>query len=181
MTSKPERFLVSLVCALCLCWSCGAQDTPTQDEPRCAGPFEKNLQAILRLQGASKTYSYLPNSEVLDQLSRYPDSICPRVAMARAIVALVNHDAVESLGAVGRERGDPACGPLCLIGRRSSLFGIVADRNSPLRNQLLPIAPNLQSVEAHWVFFLSVSELSEHGYWALVARDGSGVEVVSTN
>lgn len=185
MSAASPHFIVSLACALCPSLACAispntqvGSDAP---EPRCGGPFSPQLERTLRKQGAPKTYTYFPNDEFEHQLARYPNSICPEAALRQAILALLLDDAKEALGTVARESGKFDCGALCAFNSTSSLFGIVADRYSYIQNQLLPSAPSLESLEAHWVFFLSVPDLSEHGYWALVARDGSGVEVVSRN
>lgn len=150
-------------------------------EPRCDGTISQHLeQAVVELGGA-KTFTYFPASEVEEQFARYPGSLCPRAAVGIAVGALLRDRGPEALATVGWERGVLDCDAHCLFGRSSSLFGIVADQESKLENRRLPKAPALSSLKTHWVFFLSVADLSEHGYWALVARDGSGVEIRSEN
>ena len=95
--------------------------------------------------------------------------------------ALLTSDEPEALSRVGAELGPAECDAHCFLDRRSSLLGLVTDSASMLAHRLLPDAPTGERVEDYWVFFLSVPDLSEHGYWALVARDGSGVEVVAQN
>jgi hypothetical protein len=185
MAESSIHFITCLLCALCLSASCQrAPNSPATSaalQPRCGGPFDGQAEQVLRTHGASKTFAYFPEGEIEHQFARYPSALCPRAALGSAIEALLEDDAEEALASVARERGMPGCGSLCSLNRSSSLIGIVADSDSRLENRLLPAAPNLDSLQSHWVFFVSVPDLSEHGYWALVARDGSGVEVVSTN
>jgi hypothetical protein len=175
-------FLAMFFCALCLALSCArivAASATT--EPRCDGILSEQLEQAVVEQGGTKTFTYFPRGEVEGQFARYPGSLCPRAAVGIAVGALLRDRGPEALAMVGRDRGVLDCDARCLFNRSSSLFGIVADQESKLENRLLPNAPALSSLRTHWVFFLSVADLSEHGYWALVARDGSGVEIRSEN
>tara|TARA_R110002096_G_scaffold408075_1_gene606933 strand:+ start:29574 stop:30041 length:468 start_codon:yes stop_codon:yes gene_type:complete len=147
----------------------------------CEGPFAGRAEQVLSAHGVSKTFTYFPEGEFEDQIARYPSKLCPLAALGDAIEAILLDDAEEALASVARERGVADCDSICLLDRSSSMIGIVADDHSRIENRLLPTAPTQHSLKAHWVFFVSVPDLSEHGYWALVARDGSGVTVVRVN
>ncbi|MCP4449102.1 MAG: hypothetical protein GY811_27780 [Myxococcales bacterium] len=128
-----------------------------------------------------KTSTYFPPGEVSGQLDRYPSAVCPKRALSIAVGAILGSRDPEALARIGAEASPLACDAHCYFNRSSSLLGIVADENSRPENRLLPSSPGDESVRDHWMFFLSVPDLSEHGYWALVARDGSGVYVKSQN
>ena len=184
--SFHTRHLTSvLVIALGTLTSClghqGATVSTSEQERRCDRPFERRAKQVLLEHGASKTFAYFPEGEFEHQLARYPSKLCPLVALGDAIEAILLDDAEEALASVARERGLADCDSICLLNRSSSMIGIVADDHSRIENRLLPTAPTQPSLKAHWVFFVSVPDLSEHGYWALVARDGSGVTVVGVN
>ncbi len=136
---------------------------------------------ILLDLGLSKTYTYFPDGELRAQHLRYPGVLCPERALGLAVTALLTDDTSEALVSVAGELGATSCDASCLFNSESSIFGIVADAASSRSNRVLPLPRNEERLGQHWVFFLSVTDLSEHGYWALVARDGSYVRVVSEN
>jgi hypothetical protein len=177
------RLLLLLVLSLSSI-ACLAQTDSTQ-RPRpaawCPPQFEDMAALILERRGIANTSTFFPQAEVDDQLRRYPGQVCPAQALALAIEALLASRQQESLFSLSESEGVGDCGAHCYLGRASSLLGIVADGESRLRSRFLPLPPLASSVSEHWIFFLSVPDLGEHGYWALVSRDGSGVVTVARN
>ena len=155
--------------------------TEFDESATCEVRIEDEIEVLLAKHGMSQTSTYFPSREVGRQAVRYPGTVCPDRAFALAVRALLNDDGREALENVGAFAGASNCDARCYFDRQSSLFGIVADESAPLTDRLLPDSPSADNVRDHWTFFLSVPDLSEHGYWALVARDGSGVKVVSEN
>lgn len=147
----------------------------------CHPQFEERAVAFLERGGMAASSTFFPAGEAQDQELRYPGTICAEQAMALAVDALITSREPESLGAVSRAIGLPECEARCYFNRSTSLFGLVADRHSSLRNRLLPLPPSSGSVSDHWVFFLSVPDLDEHGYWALISRDGSSIVTLGEN
>ena len=119
--------------------------------------------------------------EALGQRERYPGRVCPEEALALAVGALLDSTDPESLHEVSETIGMARCGARCYFNRQSSMLGLVADSKSVLSSQLLPQPPISESVEHNWVFFLSVPDLGEHGYWAIVSRDRARVVTVGRN
>ncbi len=160
--------------------SCGAAESAhSWPRPSCSGENEDSVVEVLAELGVSGTSTFFPRGELQDQYLRNPGTLCPNAAMKLAVEAILTDRGPESLANVVVELAPGECNAECYFRRRSSLFGIVADVASPIANQLLPAAPDGASLHDSWVFFLSVTDLSEHGYWALVARDGSSVRVRS--
>lgn len=138
------------------------------------------------LQDASRTLDkhqvsnlsvYFPDGEARAQEARYPSSGCATHALASALEALLASSSPESLA----ELSSPACDARCMLDRRGSMIGIVADDRSPLANRLLPLPPQISSVSSTWIFFVSVPDLGEHVFWALVPRSGGQVITISVN
>ncbi len=178
----PHHFLACLLaclsCLLCCTVPSLVGDTARTDA--CDITSEATAAILLDL-GLSKTYTYFPDGELRGQHLRYPGVLCPERALGLAVTALLTDDTSEALVSVAGELGPASCDASCLFNRESSIFGIVADAASNRSNRVLPLPPNEEHLGQHWVFFLSITDLSEHGYWALVARDGSSVRVVSEN
>lgn len=161
---------------------CGAAESGhSWPSPSCSGESEDSVVEVLAKLGVSGTSTFFPRGELQDQYLRTPGALCPNAAIKLAVDAILTDRGPESLAIVAAELAPGECNAECYFRRRSSLFGIVADGASPIANQLLPAAPDGASLRDSWVFFLSVTDLSEHGYWALVARDGSSVRVRSVN
>lgn len=164
--------------------SCGGSRLhvdPQQVPISCSWEFEDRVSSVLENLGVASASTFFPRGEARRQSRRYPGSVCPDIAVKLAVGAILADRAPEALGTVGAEIGGGECDAECYFNRRSSLFGIVADGGSPIANQLLPATPDGDSLRDSWVFFLSVPDLSEHGYWALVARNGSSIRVRSKN
>jgi hypothetical protein len=147
----------------------------------CRPNFEERAVAFLERGGMAASSTFFPAGEALDQELRYPGTVCAEQAMLIAVDALIASRRPESLGEVSRAIGLPECEARCYFNRKTSLFGLVADRHSSLRSRLLPLPPAKDSVSDSWVFFLSVPDLDEHGYWALVSRDGGAVVTMAEN
>ncbi len=147
----------------------------------CQADFEERALTFLERGGMAASSTYFPAGEAQEQELRYPGTICAERAMILAVDALLTSRQAESLRDLSTSVGMPECPARCYFNRKSSLFGMVADRHSRLSSRLLPLPPSGASVSAHWVFFLSVPDLGEHGYWALVSRDGSGVVTIAEN
>lgn len=127
------------------------------------------------------TATFFPRGEARAQELRYPGLVCPDTALTLAVDAILLSNAPESLSDVRDTLGLSSCSAHCYFNRQTSLFGLVADEHSAIRSRFLPGPPNGAALSDYWVFFLSVPDLDEHGYWALVARDGSGVETLAQN
>lgn len=182
--SLSSECLLALRVSVVLSLSCGAapwKSAPRDVTLRCSGEFEDSVSGVLEDLGVASASTFFPKGEARRQSRRYPGALCPDVAMKLAVDAILTDRAPEALGSVGAEVGSGKCSAECYFNRRSSLFGMVADGGSPIANQVLPAAPDGDSLRDSWVFFLSVPDLSEHGYWALVARDGSSIRVRSQN
>lgn len=147
----------------------------------CPAHFEQRAAALLARDGLSATSTFFPTGEAQEQELRYPGRVCAEEAMVLAVDALVASAAPESLSDVSKTLGLPECEARCYFNRRTSLFGLVADSESHMSSRLLPLPPSGARVSQSWVFFLSVPDLGEHGYWAIVSRDGSGVVTLAQN
>lgn len=160
----------------------GAESPMTLRRPSvCASEFEMRAPQVMRERGLPEVSTFFPAGEAAGQELRFPSEICPARALEIAVETLVHAEGPESFSAVYRALGRGVCNRHCFLNRPSTLWGLVADENSELANQLLPEPPGDVPLRAYWIFFLSVSDLSEHGYWALIARDGSDVRWVSQN
>lgn len=188
MNRSPLYFL-AFVCA-CLLPAClaGADAAPapaiapTMLRPSpCAAQFEQRAGAILARRGLPHASTFFPPGEAAHQDLQFPGELCPDRALALAVDTMLHDDAPESFTSVHRAVGQDTCSAHCFLNRASTLWGIVADEGSMLSHQVLPEPPGEASLASHWIFFVSVADLSEHGYWALVARDGSGVRWLSEN
>jgi hypothetical protein len=176
-----SRFVMCLLSLFSMACLAPPESAAGPEELWCPAPFEDMATLVLERDGLSATSTFFPQGEVADQRRRYPGRMCPAPALALAIRALLASSEPESLFDVSQSVGVEDCGARCYFNRETSLFGIVADDGSPLQSRLLPLPPVATSVSEHWIFFLSVPDLGEHGYWALVARDGSGVATVASN
>lgn len=163
------------------CVGSGALYYGNGSDSLCPPFFEERAAGLLQDGGMDATATFFPTGEAQDQELRYPGAICPERAMVMAVDALLASTKAESLSDVSASVGLPECSARCYFNRKTSLFGLVADNRSSLRSRLLPLPPTRTTVDEHWVFFLSVPDLDQHGYWALVARDGSGVETLAEN
>lgn len=147
----------------------------------CATEFERRAPQVMRRSGLPQTSTFFPAGEAAGQELRFPSDICPDRALALAVDTLLHAEGPESFSEVHRALNRDDCSPHCFLNRSSTLWGLVADEESELANRMLPEPPGDVSLGAYWIFFVSVSDLSQHGYWALVARDGSGMRWVSQN
>lgn len=162
--------------------SCVSLTSAFEDGSETVGSCEVKLgETALSRAGLSHTSIFLPDTEVQRQLARYGGPLCPDRALGLAVRAILEDDSDEALAQVGAEVGNHACSAHCYLDRRSSLLGLVAGMGARREDHLLPPFPGEAPAERYWTFFVSVPDLSEHGYWARVARDGSSVDVVSRN
>ena len=146
----------------------------------CSLDFEVRAAQVMKRGGAA-TATFFPAGEAHDQSLRYPGLVCPELALELALRALIRSSESESLTEVVQALGQEDCSAQCYFNRQSSLFGLVADRSSALRSRFLPLPPSRASVAEHWIFYLSVPDLDEHGYWALVPRQGGRIETYAQN
>lgn len=174
--------LLLLLLVLAGCLAPSAPTTRTESgQASCPPRFETIAQSVLESVGVSATSTFFPAGEAEEQQIRYPGKVCPARALAMAVHALLTSLEPESLIEVSETIGLKDCPAHCYFNRPSSLFGLVADPGSKLTSQSLPLPPAASGVSEHWIFFLSVPDLGEHGYWALISRDGSSIETLAQN
>jgi hypothetical protein len=107
--------------------------------------------------------------------------ICPERALELALEAFLGRDDPESPRDVARSLGPAWCGARCYLDRASSLLGVVAGPAAPLPQRLLPSPPGGSDTKNHWIFYLRISDLDEHVYWALVGRRDGAVQLIGVN
>ncbi len=154
---------------------------PPYSEAECLPNFETRAMEVLESRGMASTSTFFPNGEAQDQALRYPGKVCPTRALTLAVHALLRSAEPESLTEVTETLGIEGCPAQCYFNRKTSLLGLVADHRSALRSRFLPLPPSKGSVAEDWIFYLSVPDLDEHGYWALVSREGGSVRTYAQN
>ncbi len=177
--------LVSLSLCACLAGASpgqGLREGMTMRRPRaCASAFEDRAPLLLAMRGLPRVSMHFPAGEAAQQELLYPSSLCPDRALAMALESVSSWRADESLTEIVQELGRADCSARCYLNRESTLLGMVAGKDSRLGHRLLPEPPGDEALSTHWIFFVSVADLSQHGYWALVARDGSSTRWIAEN
>jgi len=132
-----------------------------------------NPKTLLVQTGFDKIALVLPSQKIV----RENQGQCPNYS--RALQAIVDDRSEESLWEVWKSVGHADCNLTCYVNRSSTLLGALetADFTGDLPSPSLPqFAGYFRDYE---VFFLQVSDLSEHGYWAFVERAGPKIFVVT--
>ena len=152
------------------CW-----DAPDEDVGRCTDDFAGASRVLLRRHRVDNVSFHAPPSLVKAMASGRP--LCPELAMEFALTALLQRESPETLidvaGGARRARE--------FFDRESSLFGVVADPDAPVAYRFLPPPPDGNVKRDRWIFFLSVPDLSEHGYWVVVGENQEEARVVAAN
>lgn len=175
----PRVIFITLFCLL----SCNGYTGNRHAMPKissCPEALQKGARTVLGQFGITRVSTYFPDDSIPSHIRS--STICPLAALAMAVRAYLHHWEPESLVSVSEEVGYGNCRAKCYFNRPTSLLGLVVTGESMEQKQLLPLPPLRDEVLGdYWIFFLSISDLSEHGYWALVPKNGDRVRLVVLN
>ncbi len=147
--------------------------------------LENTVKAVLRAHGIEAIRTAFSLTDVCAQEAEWDNDVAFDIALDAAINSVINDgNDYESPLALLVElppefdpvcpRGDERQRLLCYLNRDSSAIALV-HANGAIHDGIYP-PENGESVDEHWIFFLKISELSDHLYWAIVYRkpDSSG-------
>lgn len=153
-------------------------DAPDQtDETDRADDCTGTPREIVGAMGLQEMTLTFPQNDVHEQVA-LDGSVCLQDAIKKGLESLLtdSSDAESPLALVLELVSDESAARAALqdfLNRGSTHFALV-----PLvwnhQPGIYP-AEHGESVESNWVFFMSVSDLSDHLFWSIVPRDGSAV------
>ncbi len=139
----------------------------------CSGPPERVVESM----GFREITLSFPQIDVDEQVA-LDGSVCLQGAIRRALDSLLTETSDDE---------SPLSLIVDLLDDESAAQAALADylNRSSTRLALVPrvwrdeagvyLPENGESVETNWVFFMTVGDLSDHLFWAIVPRDGGAV------